>query len=154
MRHVTAVHAGTLLTEDARTSFQEFGRGACSAEGCGAMRAFGSRNCGRCKSSAPITALRDGDRVVGTANQARRARLEQIAEQMEPNMSSQETTRSAVPAQTEIVLPLDWKDRVDKLPSSTTLHYPVVTRHRAVEVATWTLIGALAGSENVQCPSS
>ena len=69
LAHVSTAHSGEVINAQARAAFSALGRGSCTTEGCGALRAFdGQPQCRKCRRRAPVRELSEGDVAPGNSS--------------------------------------------------------------------------------------
>ena len=142
LAHVATAHSGEAIGPEARAKFSVFGRGLCTTEGCGALRAFGVPRCRKCRRNVPVRALAEGDKV--PSNSSRPEALSQAESVPPPPPSEPPRVEPAAPRFGH-ELPPDFLARVRRLPTQTQLRVPAQFRENLCTVTAECVEGCNAG---------
>ena len=137
MRHLTATHEGTAIDEHMFTLLRGLGRAVCTGPGCGCIRQAGTRQCHRCGQSRALRPLAVGDVIPG----GRGVPLRAAADAVQP------PANAAAPdgRQGDIQPPVDFAQRVRRLPSHSLVHIPVAAREKICRATQDVWAGMAAG---------
>ena len=146
LAHVSTAHSGEVINAQARAAFSALGRGACTTEGCGALRAFdGQPQCRKCRRRAPVRELSEGDVAPGNSSRPEAPSQAGNGSQQAPADSSGDARM--VPRVLHD-LPPDFLQRVRKLPAQTMLWIPAQFREAICSLTAELIEGSNAGDES------
>ena len=136
-------HRAQWRNAQARAAFSALGRGACTTEGCGALRAFdGQPQCGKCRRRAPVRELSEGDVV--PRNSSRPEAADNGSQQAPADPPGDARMEPRVLHD----LPPDFLQRGRKLPAQTMLQIPAQFRQAICSLTAGLIEGSNAGDES------
>ena len=127
LTHISTAHGGEVIHAAARESLTAMGRGMCSHEGCGALRAFDTPRCRKCRHNAAVRQLAAGDEVPSNSSRAASQSQQQSQPASAPDApAGVEMAPEPLP---EFPLPGSFLERVKALGPQTMLQVPKSYRH-------------------------
>ena len=144
MGHITAMHVGVCLSEDAADVLRRLDRAVCTERQCGGINRIGMRQCNRCKRAVTLRTLQAGD-VVPAPMATAMPSLAQVAASQVADVARSQASQAAGPDPVDVSLPLDWAARVRKLPSTTMVHVPIAFRVKHTQAWTTCMEGVAEG---------